>query len=331
MRLSKDDFVELIQRPLIKSLNQQQADEKVADGARWLDVRKAADFNRSHHTDALNIPLEELRGRSSQLSLDEDYVVCAASPAEAAIAAFLLRERGLEVSALTDIQSSFPSPAEEASAESTLAPALDQETDPLGLEGDSGLTPDSADGELPQVAEQVEDSSDALRLQLEQTQARFHNALYQRVAQLRRLKQLLKEEREKNAALREELVAANSARQALDGQLSAAQSTADRQRDLTRQSDGGEDVLRLKAKIEELQQDLDEAQDVLQEASAEESSYQWERLRWQSQQEAIEKSLQQQKDINEVLREENEETMRRMEAMNEQIRCLQAETQKKAG
>jgi CRP-like cAMP-binding protein len=317
MRLSKDDFIELIQRPLIKSLDLTAAEAKVESGSRWLDVRDSADFDHAHFTGAVNIPLNELRGRSSELPLDDSYVVCGDSPADSAIAAFLLRERGLEVSVLSDAMHSLES----------LRPAnaLEQEGDSLSLDADTAFLPDNPDSEPPPLVERLNDSPQALRQQLEQTQARFHKALYQRVAQLRRMKQLLQDERAKNAALRQELELARTANQAsnqaAEAATSAAQSVAS----------GVAEVARLQAQVEELQRDLDEAQEVLQEASAEESTHQWEKVRWQSQLDALQKNLLEQQEINRILREESEETTRRMESLRDEISRLQGGDQQQVG
>jgi chromosome segregation ATPase len=80
----------------------------------------------------------------------------------------------------------------------------------------------------------------------------------------------------------------------------------------------GPEVELLQRRLVELQQELDEVQEVLQEASAEESAHQWEMVRLRTRVEGLELDLKEQQELNRVLREENEETLKRLASMKKE-------------
>lgn len=100
LRLSKDDFLEFIKRPLLRTLTFADADSKVDKGAVWLDVRPRAEYETSHLPNSINLPFEALRYQASSLDRDRQYVACSNTGSQAVSAAFLLTERGFEVSVL---------------------------------------------------------------------------------------------------------------------------------------------------------------------------------------------------------------------------------------
>jgi phage shock protein E len=72
-----------------------EARKLVAAGARLLDVRSAEEFGRGHLPGALNIPVQELDRRLSELSpAERDVVVYCRSGRRSASAAQVLRAHG---------------------------------------------------------------------------------------------------------------------------------------------------------------------------------------------------------------------------------------------
>ncbi|MCB1741136.1 MAG: cyclic nucleotide-binding domain-containing protein [Gammaproteobacteria bacterium] len=94
LRLNRTDFVELVKTPLVHYVDPTRAEDLVALGAVWLDVRSPD----AHHDNGLersvNIPLLELRERIDELDHEKTYVVYCENAQPSAAATFLLCERG---------------------------------------------------------------------------------------------------------------------------------------------------------------------------------------------------------------------------------------------
>ena len=101
MRLGKDDFQSLLQRPMLEWVNQVEADKVIADGGQWLDVRLPGEFKDSHKDGAINLPLYVLRHKLSMLDPEKRYVVCCDDGRRSAAAAFILKQKDFEVVVLT--------------------------------------------------------------------------------------------------------------------------------------------------------------------------------------------------------------------------------------
>jgi rhodanese-related sulfurtransferase len=72
-----------------------EARQLVAAGARLLDVRSPEEFNGGHLPGAINIPVQQLEGRTGEVGPpDHDVVVYCRSGHRSTRAAELLRERG---------------------------------------------------------------------------------------------------------------------------------------------------------------------------------------------------------------------------------------------
>ncbi len=108
MRLAREDFHELLQKPLAPPLPYEEARSRVARGARWLDVRLPQEFAAAHLPEAVNIPLLELRNRLQALSPDHEYIVCCETGRRSASAAFVLGQRGFNAAVLKDGLGSVP-------------------------------------------------------------------------------------------------------------------------------------------------------------------------------------------------------------------------------
>ena len=98
VRLPKEGFVELIQRPLLSGVSLEQGRNIVtARGAAWLDVRFPEEHQRNGLDGSINHPLNTLRMHSGRLDAGRTYIVYCDSGTRSAVAAFLLAERGFDV------------------------------------------------------------------------------------------------------------------------------------------------------------------------------------------------------------------------------------------
>ena len=100
MRLSKNDFNELLKEPLLTRVSPDDARLRVVNGARWVDVRHAKEYHHSHLPEAINIPLHELRVRMDELDKSIPYIVYCGTGRRSSAAAFLLVQKGFQASVL---------------------------------------------------------------------------------------------------------------------------------------------------------------------------------------------------------------------------------------
>ncbi|MES2546199.1 MAG: rhodanese-like domain-containing protein [Pseudomonadota bacterium] len=100
LRLKKQDFLELLKAPIVNSIQRQAADEKVANGAIWIDVRFPSEFKHEHIDGAINAPLHELRQYAADLDKDKDYIVYCQTGRRSSAAAFILAQHGLKAMVL---------------------------------------------------------------------------------------------------------------------------------------------------------------------------------------------------------------------------------------
>ena len=100
MRLSKEDFNELLRAPLVHEADFDKAQELVSKGAQWLDVRLPGEFENRAIRGSANLPLSALRDQSADLDSDTTYIVCCDTGRRSAAGAFVLSQRGFTVYAL---------------------------------------------------------------------------------------------------------------------------------------------------------------------------------------------------------------------------------------
>ena len=101
MKLTKDTFVELVKKPTLQSLTFDEADALVNEGsAKWLDVRFPNEHGESSIDDSINIPLNSLRLQSDKLDSSMIYILYCDTGGRSSTGAFLLAERGFDVSYL---------------------------------------------------------------------------------------------------------------------------------------------------------------------------------------------------------------------------------------
>ena len=100
LRLDRDSFIDLINNQLIEEIDSSDAKTLVDNGALWLDVRTTSEFEKGTLPGALNVPAAMLRMQSRDYSKDTIYVVCSDSPRTAAVATFILMQRGFNARSL---------------------------------------------------------------------------------------------------------------------------------------------------------------------------------------------------------------------------------------
>ena len=100
MRLSKEDFNALLKEPMLSWVTQEEALASVSTGAQWLDVRLETEHANTGIKGSLNIPLYMLRLKADTLNPKTSYIVYCDTGRRSSAAAFLLSERGVQVSVL---------------------------------------------------------------------------------------------------------------------------------------------------------------------------------------------------------------------------------------
>lgn len=96
MRLNKQDFRELMNEPLVNYVSDAQAQELVARGAKWLDVRLPSEYQNLRIEGSMNIPLYFIRLKLTALDRNTPYVVCCDTGRRSAAGAYILVEKGFE-------------------------------------------------------------------------------------------------------------------------------------------------------------------------------------------------------------------------------------------
>lgn len=97
MRLSKQDFNELLNEPLLEWIDYDDAVALGRSGGQWLDVRLPPEYEGGHIAGAANVPLFVLRMKAQRLDPAHTYIVYCDSGRRSSAASFLLRERGFDV------------------------------------------------------------------------------------------------------------------------------------------------------------------------------------------------------------------------------------------
>jgi len=100
MRLAKADFRKLLNEPMLDWVEYKEAQELIAKGAKWLDVRLPSEFDSQHEPGALNIPLYFIRLKLNQLDKGQKYIVCCDTGRRSSAGAFILNGRGFDTCVL---------------------------------------------------------------------------------------------------------------------------------------------------------------------------------------------------------------------------------------
>jgi len=163
MRLSKQDFLELLKKPLVHYVDYPLAASMIGDGDLWLDVRLPDEFANQAFPGSLNIPLLNLRDQVDRLLHNRKYILCCDTGRRSASAAFLLSQRGFEVYVLEGGLNKGVPP--EVFGLGTAPPA----PEPAGLTGQDSATAPAGPAE-PAAAQQ---QSAALQDALDSLQGRY--------------------------------------------------------------------------------------------------------------------------------------------------------------
>lgn len=102
MRLHRDDFAALLESPNVDNVSITTLDAIDSDNVQLLDVRTQEEFDHRHIRDAIHIPLTLLRLKIRLLDKDKQYLIYCNTGARSAATAFLLAQKGFNVSILHD-------------------------------------------------------------------------------------------------------------------------------------------------------------------------------------------------------------------------------------
>lgn len=97
LRLKKQDFLDLMKEPLLHRISFQDAKQKVAEGAVWLDVRHPPEYRYDKLSGAINVPLNDIRNAIGVLNKTTPYISYCQSGRRSAAAAFILAQSGYNV------------------------------------------------------------------------------------------------------------------------------------------------------------------------------------------------------------------------------------------
>lgn len=107
-RLSKENFLELLNEPMLNWIKYPEAQAMIDQGARWLDVRLPAEHEAEAISSSISIPLIFLRMKISHLEEHTPYIVYCDTGRRSSAASFLLNERGFDTYILKDGLGSVP-------------------------------------------------------------------------------------------------------------------------------------------------------------------------------------------------------------------------------
>ena len=108
MSLSKTDFLELLNDPLLKWINYAEGRDLIANGAVWIDVRLPAEHQARHIKHSVNIPLPLLRIKLEKLDPKRRYLIYCDSGRRSSIATYLLSQNGIDAYVLQDSLDTVP-------------------------------------------------------------------------------------------------------------------------------------------------------------------------------------------------------------------------------
>lgn len=107
-RLSKTNFLELLNEPLLNWVSYEDGQQQVNEGAEWLDVRLPAEHKANAISGSTHIPLIFLRMKIDSLDNNKHYVVYCDTGRRSSAASYLLNERGFTTCILKDGISAVP-------------------------------------------------------------------------------------------------------------------------------------------------------------------------------------------------------------------------------
>ncbi len=96
MRLSKEDFNELLKGPILDEVEMRAAKRMVKNGAVLLDVRMESEHKASNIKGSINVPLFMLRLKAESLDRSKKYICYCETGRRSQAAAYLLSQAGFE-------------------------------------------------------------------------------------------------------------------------------------------------------------------------------------------------------------------------------------------
>jgi len=100
-RLSKENFLKLLNEPMIEKVDYTTANLKVKNGeAIWLDVRLPAEYQSAHIKNASHMPLIFLRMKMKELDPMVNYILYCDTERRSASASYILGEKGYKTTVL---------------------------------------------------------------------------------------------------------------------------------------------------------------------------------------------------------------------------------------
>lgn len=129
MRLHKDDFIELLRKPILRSYQLDELEQLHKDGVEWIDVRFPKEILEDEEFAKLDIPLHVIRNQVEKLNAKQKYIVCCEDGSQSAIASFLLALRGFDAAFLAGGLNNYKEQAEKGLDLSFLNEKLIEETD----------------------------------------------------------------------------------------------------------------------------------------------------------------------------------------------------------
>jgi len=104
MLLGKQDFDELLKKPIIKSISMEELHIQMDEGDSGtvlLDVRRPQEFRHDHLKSSENLPLNHLREKLKTMNHDFHYVVYCDGGRRSEVAAYIMNESGFNAVCLT--------------------------------------------------------------------------------------------------------------------------------------------------------------------------------------------------------------------------------------
>ncbi len=102
-RLSKENFLKLLNEPMVEKVDYTSANMKVNNGqAMWLDVRLPAEYKSAHIQGATHMPLIFLRMKMEELDPMINYILYCDTERRSASASYILSEKGFKTSILVN-------------------------------------------------------------------------------------------------------------------------------------------------------------------------------------------------------------------------------------
>jgi CRP-like cAMP-binding protein len=139
MRLSKEDFINLLIAPVLQYITYDEAKAMDATDVEWLDVRKLDEFSRGSLPGAKNAPVTELRLGLRKLNKLHKYIVFSDTDDRAGAAVFLLNQNGLDAYVLKDGLAKISKTAQQSTKQTTKQPVQQKQQAPV-VDDDEPIT-----------------------------------------------------------------------------------------------------------------------------------------------------------------------------------------------